>query len=403
MNRNIGFWTVLFCVLRKVGECVLPVRAVLAVQDEQYIEPFLQYVHCSEFDRRIMVTAFSRKDAFVKYMEHSSDSVDVVLGEALFFEAWENWNERVVRIQLGALGDEKCGDHVLSKYQPLQHLLTNVQNIVRGNKGDIRQTNGNTKIIAVYSIVGGCGKTTVALNLVRQLAADGGNVFYLNLETVMSSLGCESRNARTGSGTDSSGTGLARLLYDLKAAEDRKESIQPPVSTYAYRDSELQGDSFYLLDNLDELLEMDVKDTGRLLEYIANSGSYDVIVVDVDSCPNDRTDAVLARADRIIWLITENADVLSKTETWLNYLERSHHSEYCILVEKALFVMNRYSGEMSGYISKKEMKIEAALPYIPAWNKGASRDAILQSPIYQRDVHKLCLTLHGEAEKEQHL
>ncbi|MNP49670.1 hypothetical protein D3C76_1438750 [compost metagenome] len=63
--------------------------------------------------------------------------------------------------------------------------------------------------------------------------------------------------------------------------------------------------------------------------------------------------------------------------------------------------MNRYSGEMSGSILRKEIKIEAALPYIPAWNKGASRDVILHSPIYQRDVHKLYLTLHGDAANEQ--
>lgn len=379
---------------------MLLVRVVLAVRDEQYIEPFLHYVRCSEFDRRLMVTAFSRRDAFAKYMEHSGDSVDVVLGEALFLQACETWNAKIVLIQLGD-GDEKQGGHVLSKYQPLQHLLTHVLNIVRGSKGDIRRTSGNTKIIAVYSTVGGCGKTTVALNMARQLAADGGNVFYLNLETVRSSHGSEMGAVRSESMTDSTGDGLAKLLYDLKASEDRKETIRSPVAAYAYRDSELQGDSFELPDNLDELLEMDVKDTSRLLDYIAGSGSYDVIVVDVDSFPNDRTEAVLTRADRIIWLVTENADVLGKTGNWLHYLERSHPSEYCAFMEKAFFVMNRYSGEMPGSVPGNEMRIKATLPYIPAWNKGALRTAIINSPIYQRDVHKLCIALHEEAANEQ--
>ncbi|MNN69751.1 hypothetical protein D3C81_1855630 [compost metagenome] len=71
-------------------------------------------------------------------------------------------------------------------------------------------------------------------------------------------------------------------------------------------------------------------------------------------------------------------------------------------MEKALFVMNRYSGEMLGPIPRKEMRIEAALSYIPAWNKGASRDSILHSPIFQRDVLKLCHALHGEVENEQY-
>lgn len=66
---------------------MIPVRLVLAVQDELYIEPFLQYVHCSEFDRRLIVTGFSRQDE--TYMKDSGEMVDIMLAEPVFLEVWQ--------------------------------------------------------------------------------------------------------------------------------------------------------------------------------------------------------------------------------------------------------------------------------------------------------------------------
>ncbi|MNO85655.1 hypothetical protein D3C76_770310 [compost metagenome] len=373
---------------------MLPVRLVLAVQDEQYIGPFLEYVRCSEFDRRFMVSAFSRRDAFVEYMEHSGERVDVVLGEALFFEAWkegEDRLERIIRCYLDDFDGERQGKQFMSKYQPLQLLLTSLLNIVRGSKGGEIRNNGQVKVIAVYSSVGGCGKTTVAMNLVRQLAMEGANAFYLNLETVTTD---------AEQGAEAARTGLARLLYDLKAAEDRNETLNIPVTAYAYRDIELQGDRFYSPDNLSELLEMERSDTAGLIEYIASSGLYDAVIADVDSYSNGRTEEVLARADRVIWLITDNTDVMKKTGNWLQYLERTRPAEYNLLIRKTWFVANRYAGDMPISTPGAGMRIDYTLPYIAAWNQGTRRDSLLQSPIYRNDVLKLCRALQSDTGNE---
>ncbi|QGS68934.1 AAA family ATPase [Oceanobacillus sp. 143] len=41
-----------------------------------------------------------------------------------------------------------------------------------------------TKVLSVYSPVGGAGKTTIAVNLSKQLALNNAKVFYLNLELI---------------------------------------------------------------------------------------------------------------------------------------------------------------------------------------------------------------------------
>lgn len=369
---------------------MLAVRLVLAVQDEQYIEPFLHYVRCSEFERRFIVAAFSRREAFVKYMEQSHDSVDVVLGEAIFLEAMDRRLSRVVCILLSNDVNKAGYEHVLPQYQPLQQLLTSLAHIVRGNIGDRAANQGATLVIAVYSTVGGCGKTVVAMNLAKQLMAEGRTVFYLSLETITSLLS-DTENGRQDR------KGLAELLYDLKAAKDRNESLQLPVSCYAYRDLIMQGDTFGAPDNLKELLEMEGEDTRELIDYIVNNGSYDVLIIDLDSYPSARTETVLERADRVIWLVTGNRNSMEKTESWLRYLERIFSAEFNTFFMKIKFVVNRYSGEMPASSLRQGVRFELTLPYIPAWSQGAGKEALLNSAVYQRDVMKLCRELYGDA------
>ncbi|RCX20433.1 cellulose biosynthesis protein BcsQ [Fontibacillus phaseoli] len=370
---------------------MLPVRLVLAVQDEQYIEPFLHYVRCSEFDRRLIITAFSRKDAFLKFLA-CAEMVDSVLGELSFLESVDaEIQGRVSLICLSEGGRQSGPWRQLSKYQPLHLLLSDLLEILRGTTREgITPLEGRAMLIGVTSTVGGCGKTTLALNVARQLAAEGGKVFYLNLETVQSGIWLEGQEARK----EGQRTGLARLLYDLKSAEDRKEPLKFPVSAYAYRHPVLQGDTFGPVDNLNELLEMERKDTAELIDYIACSGLYDTVIIDTDSFPNNRTETVLERSDKLVWLVTDDWDVMRKTGVWLGHLERSNPSMYNTVIGKTLFAANRVSGEVTVSLPKRDMTIEATLSFIPAWSQGSPQSSgLMHSPVYQRDVMKLCREL----------
>lgn len=392
IDREIGYWAVLFCVPKKRWWTVLPVRVVLAVQDEQYIEPFLHYVRCSEFARRLIMTAFSRKEAFLKFLAESSEMVDAVLGESSFLEAaGEGIHGRITFIRLSDGEQETFSGKQLAKYQPLHLLLSSLLEIVRGGSEGIAPMDGRARIIGVTSTVGGCGKTTVALNMARQLASEGAKVFYLNLETIQSGFMREGHEARG----DGHRAGLARLLYDLKAAEDKREPLKFPVSAYAYRHPLLQGDTFGPLDNLNELLEMERKDTFELMDYIAGSGLYDTMIVDTDSFPNGRTEMVLERSDKLVWLVTEDWSVMRKTEVWLAHLERAQPSLYNSVIGKSLFAANRVTGELTLPPPRKEMAVAVTLSFIPAWSQGNQESGgLMHSPIYQRDVMKLCRLLN---------
>ncbi|MEF2967084.1 hypothetical protein V3851_14675 [Paenibacillus sp. M1] len=373
---------------------MLPVRLVLAVQDEDYIEPFLHYVRCSGFERRLIITAFSRKEAYLKFLVESGDTVDAVLAETGFLEASGTKGgiqDRIVFIGLTEGGEAAYPGRHLSKYQPLHLLLSALLDIVRGGKEGALPIEGRAVVIGVTSTVGGLGKTTLALNMARQLAAEGGKIFYLNLETVQTAISPGGGEARS----EEYRAGLARLLYDLKAAEDRRERPRFPVSAYAYRHPVLQGDTFGPLDNLNELLEMERKDTAELIDFIAGSGLYDTLIVDTDSFPNGRTEMALEKSDRLAWLVADDWGVMRKTGVWLDHLERSRPELYSAVMGKALFAASKVSGSLTVSPPSKRIAVEALLTYIPAWSQGSREGGLMHSPIYQRDVMKLCGELLG--------
>lgn len=364
---------------------MVPVRLVLAVQDEQYIELFLHYVQCSEFHQRLVVTAFSRKDVFLRYMEDSRDLIHVVLGESYFMEYKPSGQERRIPwICLGEGDTEQQYVGRVSKYQSLHAMLSTILSIYRGRGVETTSSEGTCQVIGVYSALGGSGKTTVALNMAKQLALQGNKIFYLNLETVNAGIPYQEESQLV-----DQRTGLARLLYDLKGEDHLGKSPISPVSTYAYRHPALQSDNFGLVDNINEILEMEEKDTMQLIDYIAGSGLYDAVIVDMDSAPNHRTFVGLERSDKLVWLLLDEWSGIQKTNLWMTYLERSYSALYSSIMGKAYFVVNRSSGEMSVPLPRKGLAVEATLSYISASNQG-TQGALLHSPLFQRDILRLC-------------
>lgn len=368
---------------------MIPVRLVLASRDELYIELFLHYVHNSEFDRNLVVTAFSLEAAFHKYMESSGESVDAVLCEEAFLEqGMMDKRQRIIWMCLNEGSGANFAGYQVFKYQPLHELLSKVLEQIQSTKEVRLPDIGRAMVIGVYSAVGGCGKTTVALNLAKQLAAEGRKVFYLNLETFVSGILFAEQELPEGRGA-----GMARLLYDLKAAADRKEPMRQPISTYTLRHPLFHGDLLGPVDNINELLEMESHDTKELIDYIAGSGVYDVVIVDGDSYINPRTEGVLENANKVVWLVTDDGEVMRKTGTALAYLERHHPSLYHSMMNKVIFTLNRCSGERLNGMPRPDLTIRAALSLIPSRGAGSRQDPMMYSPVYQRDILRLCREL----------
>ncbi|WP_433945736.1 hypothetical protein [Paenibacillus sp. SN-8-1] len=366
---------------------MVPVRIVLAVQDEFYIEAFMHYVNCSEFNQKLRVTAFSKVEAFQKRMLDARDVPDAVVAESRYLESWNPpaGDRQIPRIGLiEGEQDVQDGVIVLHKYQPLKELLTSIMSAVQGQRKPlITPSAGRTKVVGVYSVNGGSGKSTTALHLSRQLGSEGLGVLYLNLETAGSGFpGASGRQ-------ENEMSGLARLLYDLQAAEDKGDRLELSSANYVIRDRHLQAAMFEPLSNLNELLELTKEHTIRLIDFLAESGTYDLIMIDTDSYPSERTEGVLERCDQLIWLLTDDIGAVHRTDRWLSHLERTRGDLYADLVQKSIFTVNRCLGNLVNQLPLGNVVPYLTLPYVPAWKQLNSWEELFHSPEYQRDLMKL--------------
>ncbi|WDM23279.1 ParA family protein [Paenibacillus polymyxa] len=368
---------------------MIPVKVVLAVEGRDYIEPLLNYVHGSEYARRLRITAFSQPEAFHQYMMETSGMKrpDVVVGETAFLNLWTDREAADIPCLVLHEGEQvsEYGQPLL-KYQPLSELVGFILETARQRSNGRKSVNSREggMIIGMVAASGGLGKTTVALNMSKQLGNEGYSVFYLNLETVDSS----SLFTGSGSASGAEGEGLSRLLYDLKA--EGSEETPLSMASYCVRRPEIQADTFQPVYNRKELTDMTCDEAKELIRTVAESGQYDVVIVDSDSEKGGRAQAVLEASHKLIWLLADDLMSMHKCGLWLDVLETTQPEGLEDMICKTSFVVNRYMGTMINSLPRDFMELNGALPYIPSWKQMQHRELLLSSPIYQREIRHLC-------------
>lgn len=384
-------WCFFALSLRKKG-CLnmQPVRVILAVQDSSYVEPLLQYIHGSEYVERMQVTAFTQIDALRKYQELP----DLIVGEREMLVAWLSEEKSSVPwIVLSEGGDvpDLHGDGLITaKYQPLPQLLNLWMNHIKGNRvGKNDSLSGDALIICMASVLGGSGRTTMSINIARQLGVLGKKVFYLNLETMNSLSLFPSAKRRTAE------SNFSRLLYEIKSSQESKEQADISLVPYVIRHDGLKCDVFEPNHHLKEVFEMTSGDVEILIDLIAKSGQYDVVVIDTDNHSEERLHAVMKKCTLLLWVLLDDLISMYKTGIWLEYLEKEKPDLYGQIIAKSKYIVNRFTGSLANPLPRKDMRVDGMLPYIPSWKQVQQEELLLCSPIFQRDILKLCNELLG--------
>lgn len=143
-----------------------------------------------------------------------------------------------------------------------------------------------TTLLAVYSPIGGSGKTTIALALASQIALLGKKTLFLSLEQMESS-SCVNEKKEDGL------IRLVEIVYDekvnfgLKCKAMVKEGIQNTLYIEGF-------------DRLADYQAVTEHEMTAVIQKIQQSGVCDVLVVDMESFLDSIGQAVMELADRII-------------------------------------------------------------------------------------------------------
>lgn len=377
----------------------------VVVKEQEYLKRLADYIRDSELGGLWQVIAFTHADSCKQYVKQGC-KIDLLAAqpELLAELKAELPNMPVVALVL-KLG-ESNEEHELYQYQPLPLLLQRLTEIHARAADYSIQTAGasekasGVKVISVFSASGGTGKTALALHLVHAAGTHRYRVFYLNLERWNTSDNwLEPQQSGDGfKDGEAQGEGLSELLYGLKAQPEQSVKW---LMEHRKRDSLLQGDYLAACTNLEDRMTLSGEEAVGLVDIIARSGLYDLIVIDLDSGLDELHTAIFEQSNQVLWVLNNDASVSNKQRLALRYGEQKWGERFDRLIYKFICVTKQASQNEQLFFSGMNglAHAQVMLPEVPEW-RGTGNATLLSSPPFRAAVDKLFKQLCPEGGEE---
>ncbi|UVI31417.1 AAA family ATPase [Paenibacillus spongiae] len=336
-------------------------QLIVAVREAGYIERLADYIRQSPFGEQWQLTAFTNSNALRQFIRAGYPIDLLAIHPALLEETGDSAQGIPTALLVGRSGQYPERAEVL-QFQPLPQLLNALEAVHAASSGVIAhaaRSCGRAKIAAVYAAVGGIGKTTLAIQLAQQLGGREARVFYLNLEQW---------NATSVWFGEEGKDDFSRLLYTVQAHPDKTQSV---LTELRRRHPALKVDYIAPCGNAEERLTMSAEQAKQIIAAIADSGQYDVVIVDLDSGMDPVHQAVFEVADVMIWLISSEPVAIRKTSLALRYGDQKWGEAFKRFRRKFRFIESFAHGAGGfAYEESLQVRIEGSIPYVPEWSEG---------------------------------
>ncbi|PWW02523.1 AAA domain-containing protein [Paenibacillus cellulosilyticus] len=353
-----------------------PIQLVFASIDADYVHRVVQFVRDSPLAARWQLTAFTNSAALRHYLRSSFPADMVALDGTMRAElaAAGEWPA----IPTAALCDgpgEAVPPEVkaVKRLQPLPQLFHALYAIYSEQSMPRRRVEPSegANVAAICSAAGGAGKTTLAIHLAHQAAISGCRTFYLNLETWNGTDVWLGGQGEPDGGMD----GFAQLLYTLQSDLEQAVSRLP---SFSRTDVVLRFDYFEPCRNPEDRISLSTTDARQIIDTIARSGLYELIVVDLDGVADELHMAVFERCSQLIYVEEGSPSSERKTDRFMAYA-RNKWGEPFRIAEQRMLMVRRAGRPVEGVqqssaqaISSKGRGVHAhaaaiELPFIETW------------------------------------
>lgn len=353
------------------------IRIVVADYEKSYIESLSSYLRSSDEAARFITTYFTSKSTLQEFL-NQNELIDILLiSPALYDETLSIPNDTLlIFLEDNKLSNNNPNLQAVYRYQRLNQLISNILSIYYENNqqaGHLLARSKQTQVLTVYSPAGGTGKTTIAANLSKQLALNNLKIFYLNLELLnTSSLYFQSEEDNPS----------LQIFYYVKSESPQLLSKIEALKKF---DPHALVSYFDIAISADELMEFSENDVKRLINGIVDTGTYDFIVVDLDSSLHERNIAVLKECDKIIWPIVNNEQSFLKTASFLAEEEKIIGKEN-IVKDKLIMLMNKFYSDTANIANESGITIDGYLPIIEDWLDKQSGRTILNNDLFNQEL-----------------
>lgn len=366
------------------------IRMVVADNNKDYLESFAGFMRSSNESSRFIMTYFSDIDRLNTYIQRG-DIIDILLISPDLYDEELPLSGDVTTIFLeDDVIEESNKVYSVYRYQRLDQILSDILSVYyEKNKiaGEMLARSKETQIFAVFSPSGGSGKTTIAVNLCKQLALNDLKVFYLNSETFNTS-----RLYFSSQDDDYS----LKILYYVKS---KTEQLLSKIEQLKKHDPDVGVDYFDLETNAEEMLELTEKEIHHLLNGLVQTGAYDYIIVDLDSSIHTRNIAMLKESDWIVWPMGNNPQSIYQSESFFEE-EENVFGKKNIIKDKLLVLLNKHTGHNAFDLSEAGFPIDGNLPFINEWTQQTSGKEVMENEMFNNELQKIIrnkiLVLEGE-------
>lgn len=329
--------------------------------DEAYVESIANYI-TDNYSQRFQVTCFTKREFLFDYFSKNKKRIDILLlSPELYTDSipMEMINTPII-LSRGILDVEISDWEVINKYQKGDRLISNIIDCFaerNPNKYCIMDGEKGTKVIAVYSPIGGCGKTNIAVGMSIRSAEIGRAVFYLNLEDIQSTpyfFDCETRQ------------NLSNMLYYIK---ENKRNITLKIEGIRNTDFQYNIHYFSPPDNIMDLNETSPDEIQSLIQELKISNNYDVIFIDMSSSMDDKNLSILQLSDQIILINIHESLAMEKTRYFIKELDMLSKRNKVDLLEKTTIILNKYTANNMVKIEGLDLagkSIEVKIPMVQA-------------------------------------
>ncbi|WP_273327211.1 AAA family ATPase [Vallitalea guaymasensis] len=331
---------------------MIRLNIIIADYDKGYlnaISRFLSSWHETEYN----VISFTEKELLTKYLETAKADI-LLISPKLMAEDLDLSNVQVTIINTPDRVPESLLTYpYINKYQPGDVVAKELISIFSINSKDeiiVKKNTVGTKVIGVYSPIGGSGKTTVSVGLAKQYAINSFKTLFLSLEEMASYktiLECNNTN------------NLSDLLYYIK---QKNKNLMMKIEGLKNTDNDSGMDYFSPPYCYKDIHEVSINEWIELIDYIRDNSNYERIVLDFDSNLSEKNLKLLQACEEVLLLTNIDKMALTKLNHMYNSLKKMDIEDVNANV-RIIINNTKKDNEVLEGVSMMDKEVQIYLPY----------------------------------------
>ncbi|MDY4079317.1 MAG: AAA family ATPase [Clostridium sp.] len=302
------------------------INLIVVENDEMYLNAFKNYI-INNYSGRFNIICYTDISILNENINKMKNKDVLLIDEELFEQINDLSTIKTVLILTNGNFEECEGYKTINKFQAISNICEEIINsfnsISREHKKIekiVKKGDAKTRIITVYSPVGGSGKTSVATTLSVCLAERNMKVLYLNFEDIQSTSTYFNENKLKS---------FSELIYYIK---EENENFREKFFEIVNVDNDTGVNFLESTDNILDIEDINQNDIKWFIEKILEFKYFDYVIIDTSSKFNSVYKMIMDCSEMIICPFLYEETSIKKLEIFLSNID---------FIDKIVFLLNK--------------------------------------------------------------